>query len=279
VPCLAAAEPGGVVRYGPDNWAGGIVRKGIAEEMSRQVEREARRSRRAERRLAAERAARRRRQMSIFGGLVAVALIAALVLILINRPGAGEDISDIAAAAPLDAGIPTNGRVMGQEGAPVHVVEWGDYQCPGCGYFNRNMKSQLIAEYVATGKITFEYRDWAFLGPDSIRAAQAAFCAEDQGKFWQYHDTLFMNQRAENQGDFSATRLKEMARQVGLDMEAFNQCYDNETFKDEVEASYNEGKQAGLTGTPSFMINGQLLQGWNGRYETLKAAIDQALAQ
>lgn len=96
--------------------------------MSRQVEREARRSRRAERRLAAERAARRRRQITIFGGLIAVALIAAVVLILLNRPQGSEDVSDIAVAPPPDASIPTNGRVMGQEGAPVHVVEWGDYQ-------------------------------------------------------------------------------------------------------------------------------------------------------
>jgi len=217
--------------------------------------------------------------MTIFGGLIAVALIAAVVLILLNRPQGSEDVSDIAAAPPPDANIPTNGRVMGQEGAAVHVVEWGDYQCPGCGYFTRAVKPQLIQEYVATGKITFEYRDFAFLGAESTRAAEAAFCAEDQGQFWQYHDTVFLNQRGENQGAFSGARLKEMARQVGLDMEAFNQCYDNRTHKQDVEAMYNEAKQAGVTGTPSITINGQLLQGWNGRWETLKAAIDQALAQ
>lgn len=141
------------------------------------------------------------------------------------------------------------------------------------------VKPQIIEDYVATGKATFEYRDWAFLGQDSTRAAEAAFCAEDQGKFWQYHDTIFLNQRAQNQGDYSPARLKEMARQVGLDMEAFNACYDGGTHKKAVEAMYNEGKEAGVTGTPNVMINGQLVQGWNGSYDTLKVAIDQALGQ
>lgn len=140
------------------------------------------------------------------------------------------------------------------------------------------MEPQLIRDFVSTGQITYEFRDWAFLGPDSQRAAEAAFCAEEQGKFWQYHDTIFMNHTAQNVGDYTAPKLKEMARQIGLDMEQFNSCYDNGTYKQDVQKSYDEGKSLGVTGTPNIMINGQIIQ-WDGTYASLKAAIEQALAQ
>lgn len=207
-----------------------------------------------------------------------MALVLALILILANRPDGADDISGIQAAAPLDPSIPTNGRVMGNADAPVQVVEWGDYQCPGCAYFAREVEPQLIRDFVSTGQITYEFRDWAFLGPDSQRAAEAAFCAEEQGKFWQYHDTIFMNHTAQNVGDYTAPKLKEMARQIGLDMEQFNSCYDNGTYKQDVQKSYDEGKSLGVTGTPNIMINGQIIQ-WDGTYASLKAAIEQALAQ
>lgn len=217
--------------------------------------------------------------MTIFGGLVAVAVVVALVLILLNRPGGGDDVSDITIAAERDPSIPASGRILGQADAPVKVIEYGDYQCPACGIFARMMEPQLVQDYVATGKISFEYRDWAFIGPDSTRAAEAAFCAQDQGKFWQFHDTLFQNQRGENRGDYSDARLKEMARQMGLDMDAFNACYDGGKYEDAVKASYQEGQNLGINGTPTFVINGQVLKGWDGSYAALKAAIDQALGQ
>lgn len=138
------------------------------------------------------------------------------------------------------------------------------------------MEPQLIKDYVETGKVTFEYRDYAFGGQESLDAAAASDCALDQGKFWQYHDTLFLNQHGENQGAFSRDRLKEMAKQIGLDTAKFNQCLDSNAHAKDVSDSTSAAAQAGFPGTPSFAVNGQKVN-YNG-YDSLKSAIDAALA-
>jgi protein-disulfide isomerase len=252
----------------------------------------ARHSRRAERRIQERRAAQYRRRL-VFGGAVAVAVVAAVVLILITRGGNGEsNLPPVVAGATIDASIPQNGRVLGDPNAPVTVVEWGDYQCPFCAQFAQQMQPQLIADYVATGKVKFEYRDFAFLDRklsigsdgkvkesgvgDSVRAAEAAACAADQGKFWTYHDTIFANHNGENQGAYSTARLEEMARLSGLDMTAFNQCVDNRTHKAEIEQMYLERNDLGIDSTPTFVVNGKLVM--IGGYADLKNAIDAALA-
>lgn len=131
-----------------------------------------------------------------------------------------------------------------------------------------------------TGKVRFEYRDFPILsrpGGESWRAAEAAACALDQGQFWRYHDTLFLNQEGENQGAFSDSRLTAMAEAIGLDRDRFTSCMDDKTFEDEVQAMYDEAQQAGYNSTPTVVVNGQQLSRFD--YPSLKAAIDQALGQ
>jgi protein-disulfide isomerase len=130
---------------------------------------------------------------------------------------------------------------------------------------------------VATGEVRLEYRDYAFLGDESTRAAEAAMCGDDQGKFWQYHDTIFLNHDGENTGAYSDDRLKEMAEKVGLNMDQFNQCLDSGQHADDVQAMVDEARSLGLPGTPSFVVNGQVID-YNG-YASVTAAIEQALAQ
>ena len=93
------------------------------------------------------------------------------------------------------------------------------------------MEPQLVNDYVATGKVLFEFKDLAFLGDESIQAAQAADCALDQGKFWPYHDTLYANQHGENQGSFTTERLKAIAQTVGLNMSTFDHCLESQAHK------------------------------------------------
>lgn len=245
--------------------------------MSKQSQAASRRSRRAERRLAAERAAKRRRQLSIFGSLVAVAVVVVVILVAANRPDSSSSLPAVVAGPPLDPNIPVNGRVMGNPDAKVTLVEWADYQCPWCTRFNQTIEPEIIKDYVATGKIKFEYRDYAFIGQDSIRAAQAAMCAADQGKFWEMNGTIFANHTGENVGDYSASRLKEMASLIGLDTEAFNSCLDKNTHKGAVEEMAKEARDSGVTGTPTLFLNGQKLN-WDGTYASIQAAIEQALA-
>ncbi len=135
----------------------------------------------------------------------------------------------------------------------------------------------MIKDYIATGKVSLEYRDFAFGGQESLDAAAASDCALDQGKFWEYHDTLFQNQHGENQGAFSRDRLKQFAKDLGLDTTKFNQCLDSNQHAKDVTASTNQAVADGFPGTPAFMINGQKFTYTN--YDAMKAAIQAALAK
>lgn len=232
-------------------------------------------SRRAQRRAKQERAARRRRQLLI-GGVVVVAVLAAVVLIYLNRPKAEQATAPVQPATGHFTGIPQNGRVLGNPNAPVLLVEWGDYQCPACKNFEDLVLPQLINDYIRPGKVRLEFRDFAFIGQESQTAAEAAFCALDQGKFWDFHETLYANQLGENVGSFTPARLKQIAQVVGLDMNAFNQCLDSHKHQGDVQAMTKQGSSQGVQATPSFSVN-------NGApftissYDDLKKALDKAL--
>jgi len=255
---------------------------------------EARVSRRARNRIEQQRKARQRRLL-YFGSAVAVALIVVATLILANL--LGDDTDDLPrireAAVTIDPSIPREGRVIGDPNAPITLIEWGDYQCPGCGYVALNFTPQLIQDYVATGKIKFEYRDFPFLdlgfanakrngrdlttaSGESIRAAEAAAEAAAQGKFWEFHEALFSNQHGENKGAFSDGRLREIASKVGLDMAAFDEALESRKHIAEVVAMYDEGERIGISSTPTYEINGQLFQVQS--YEDLVQRIEAALA-
>ena len=137
------------------------------------------------------------------------------------------------------------------------------------------MEPQFINDYVATGKVLFEFRDLAFLGDESTQAAQAAGCALDQGKFWPFHGTVYANQVAENSGAFSKGRLQQMAQKANLDINVFNSCIDAQTHKNDVAAMVAEANKAGINSTPTFLVDGQKIN-YQG-YDSLKAAIDAAL--
>jgi protein-disulfide isomerase len=137
------------------------------------------------------------------------------------------------------------------------------------------VEPQLVADYVETGKVRFEFRDYAFRSPQAVRAAEAAACAADQGAFWRFHDTLYLNQSAADA--FSDTRLKEMAKTLGLDAGKFNSCLDSGEKRAEVEQSLADGKAQGIDSTPSIFVNGTEVP-WQG-WDTLKQAIDAALAK
>jgi protein-disulfide isomerase len=240
---------------------------------ARRADPERRMSNRAKRQLAEEQAARRR-QLAWLGAAVGLALVAALALILLNRPRAAD--APITLAAPLPASVAFSGTTMGEKTAKVAIVEWGDYQCPWCGTFTREMAPKLIEQYVKPGLVTYEFRNFAFLGAESVRAAEAAACAADQNAFWPYHNTLYQNQQGENQNAFSNARLQQIAAALSLDTGAFNRCLDSGEKKAAVEQSAAEARKQGIDSTPTIFVDGAEVP-W--QWETLKPAIDAALAK
>ena len=170
-----------------------------------------------------------------------------------------------------------NGNKMGDPNAPVKIVEFADYQCPYCLHYWQETEPQIIQNYVATGKVYYEYRSvGGFIGPESADAANAAYCAADQNKFWEYHDMLFANWTGENAGDFTPDKLRQYAAAINLNLDQFNTCINSGAHTDQVNQDVTDAKAAGVTGTPAFIINGKLIEGAQP-YSTFQQAIDAAL--
>ena len=123
------------------------------------------------------------------------------------------------------------------------------------------MEPELIETYVDNGTLRFEWRDFAYLGQESKTAAQAARAAQEQGKFWEYHDLLYQNQGSINGGTYSDDKLVGLARQLGLDIESFESGLASGRFEEVVQEDLREAQELGIQGTPSFTINEQRLVG------------------
>ncbi len=149
----------------------------------------------------------------------------------------------------------------GDEDAPVVMVEYADFQCPFCGKFARDVEPELIERYVEGGTLKIEWRDFPYLGQESVNAALAARAAQEQGKFWEYHDILYQNQDGENRGAFSEENLVAFAEEAGLDVERFEAALESGKYEEVVQEDFREAQDAGIQGTPSFTINGQPLVG------------------
>lgn len=169
---------------------------------------------------------------------------------------------------------------LGDKNAKVIIVEFSDYQCPFCRSFWKDSFVQLKKEYIDTNKIKFVYRDYPLsFHPMAQPFAEAAECAEDQGKYWQMHDKIFSEQEKKGQGTVTSSidDLKLWASQVaGLDKNKFNQCLDSGKYKVEVQKDFDDGSKAGVSGTPSFFINGRLLVGAQP-FSAFKSVIDEEL--
>lgn len=144
--------------------------------------------------------------------------------------------------------------LMGSKSAPITIVEFGDYQCPNCKAWFDTTKPALIENYIKSNKVNLVFVDLAFLGLDSIPAAEATYCAEDQGKYWEYHDILYSSQTGIDDGWANTERLKAFAFKLKLDMDLFNSCIDSDKYKKRVQHNTNEAKKSGAQGTPTFFI-------------------------
>ena len=166
------------------------------------------------------------------------------------------------------------GPSMGPATAPVAMVYFTDFQCGYCRKFVKETLPKLDEQYIRPGKVRLAYRHLAILGEASVQAARASSCAFDQGKFWEYHDILFANL---SPLAFTAARLKRYAADLRLDEKTFAACLDNPAYGKRVEAETMIGRALGATGTPAFLLNGQLLLGAYP-FEVFRQALDSMLA-
>ncbi len=146
--------------------------------------------------------------------------------------------------------------VLGSSSASVTIIEFGDYQCPKCKEWFLNTKPDIVTNYIDTGKANLIFVDIAFLGKDSIPAARATYCAEEQEQYWDYHAFLYTNQMGIDNGWANMDSLKGYANNLGLDMDLFVSCIDSGKYTKRVQFNTKESQLNGITGTPTFIIVG-----------------------
>ena len=178
----------------------------------------------------------------------------------------------------VDVGV-GNFPLKGNANAKVTIVEFADFRCPFCEQYFTNTLTQIMKDYVDTGKVKYAFRNYAFLGPASVVAANAAECANDQGKFWDFHNYLYKNQPQETDTSmYNTDTLTQAAVSLGLNGDQFRSCLDGKKFDSKVSGDLSDGQKAGVNGTPSFFVNGMPLVGAQP-YSAFKTLIDQELAK
>ena len=174
------------------------------------------------------------------------------------------------------------GYTMGSPDAKVEIVEFADFECPACGNFAVVTEPDVRKNLVATGLVRYTFYDFPLLNAhvNTIPASMSAACANDQGKFWEMHDAIFMGQIEWNGIATTNPRkvLTGYAEKLGIDMGKWNACMDANTHAERIRANYALGMTKQVGGTPTFFIDGRLLQMRSNSYDEIKAAVDAAHA-
>lgn len=183
--------------------------------------------------------------------VVAVAvLVAGLMVVLSQVDGGGEP-------QELFADIPQDGSRLGQEGAPVTIQLYEDFQCPACAQFIRDTFPQVVAQYVEPGEVKVVSETLAFLGPDSVLAARAAVAAGEQDRYWQYAYRLFENQGAENSGYVTDEFLTDIAEATeGLDVDRWNEARASDSVEEKLETVQERAVEDEIQATPTLVVSG-----------------------
>ena len=144
--------------------------------------------------------------------------------------------------------------ILGDPDAPVTIVEFGDYQCHQCHNWFLDTKPMIMRDYIETGKVNLVFVDFAFLGRDSPKAAEATYCADDQNKYWEYHNELYKNWGGERTGWITRDSLSKFAEITQLNINEFNNCLDEQKYQGKVNKLYEFGNEIGINATPSFLV-------------------------
>ena len=176
--------------------------------------------------------------------------------------------------------VPNQGHAIGSDTAPIEVVEFGDFECPACGSFSTLTEPDVRTRLVNTGIVRFRYMDFPLsMHPNAWPAHLASWCAGEQGKFWEMHDAIFMNQ---DRWNTQATRrpdrvLSDLAKQVGVNMDQYGTCVETRKYHPQIRANMEEGVRRKVGGTPSFIIGSKMISEPLS-YDEFKKFVDEALA-
>jgi len=196
----------------------------------------------------------------------------------------GQNSNEKIKALPLQDLIRNGSPFQGKVSAPITVIDFSDFQCYLCNRFVKNTEPLVNQSYIQTGKVALVFNHLPNRGFDSMGAALAAQCTNDQGKFWQFHNLLYSNQKAIDSGWVSKENLKNFASQIpGLDITRFDRCFDSEKYKSFVQKDIELALSFGFKETPSFIVensNGSSQETMSGAlpFESFKAVIDKKIS-
>jgi len=175
-------------------------------------------------------------------------------IFLAHYPESESDSSQLTITKLIEGGSP----IIGNPNAPITILEWGDYQCTFCYKFHQNTLGIINEDFIKTGKVKLVFKDFPLNGPDSLLAAEAAYCAQDQEKYWQYHDELYKNWAGERTGWITRESLDKFATTINLNLNEFNKCLNEHKYQEKVIFLHDFGKEIGIDATPSFLVfNGE----------------------
>lgn len=194
-----------------------------------------------------------------------------------NNDAVGQPYRDLVTGEikglpPNPEQLAAGGHSIGNESAPITIVEFSDFQCPYCELWYSNVSKSLKSEYVDAGKVRFVYRQFPLsFHANALNASLASECSSEQDKFWEYYDLLFTHQSA-----LSSSDLKKYASDLGLNSSQFNSCFESQKYLPIVEADMSAAQSAGVGGTPTVFINGVQASGYD--FNVYKQYIDSLLA-
>jgi protein-disulfide isomerase len=233
----------------------------------------------------AERRKRHRRQrLLVIVGIFLAAVVFVGLLIAPTLRNMFGPVGDFVSITPVPRPM-EDGRAMGDPNAPARIDVYSDFQCIACANFGQNVEPQIAETMVAGGQVYLTYRHYPFLDDtvptnESDQAANASMCAAEQNMFWAYHDIVFENWQGVNQGHYRDSRLVAFAESIGLDMNAFNACFAENRYQQEIEADRVRAGQLGVTGTPAVFVNDvPITPGFVPTLEQIREAVEAQIGQ
>jgi protein-disulfide isomerase len=229
---------------------------------------------------------RRKQSLNRLGVIFFVTVAALLISFFLIWPNLkASDVSNIVQITPISHVVPVKGTSMGNPDAPVKMDVWEDFQCSGCMSYSKNLEPQILQTYVETGKVYYTFHFYPFIDGgqgESQDAANAAMCAAEQGRFWDYHAITFANWIGENAGSFTRPRLIAFAQNIDLDMTRFDQCFQENKYSAQIQQDVEEGSKLGVPPTPGIFVNGKMVvssagQNYIPSFDDISRAIEAGL--
>jgi protein-disulfide isomerase len=222
---------------------------------------------------------KQQQRLTIIMVVAGVALIALAIIMLPAIQRSMTPVGDFTVPEPNPRPM-ADGNAMGDPNAPVTIIEFSDFGCGHCAAFAQDAGERITEDYIANGKVYFVSRSVGGLlrNPLTQRAAEAAYCAADQNKYWEYHDIIYANQSILFYGGLSDidNYLKAFAETLQLDPDQFDECLKSGQHKAQLQEDEHDANAAGINGTPSFLINGEVFHG-NMPYNGFQEAIESHL--